>query len=258
MAMQRFVTGYETLCRVQVLHRYFLNFGATPFDLASPTAAQQKSLALVRGNYDISRFWRIVPDPATQLAMRNGWMVFKNLPDGFRVGVMTAAHEPVVPLADDLTLVFAIYQADAYFPLYTDLDRTVLDGLAKQSRVFRWRNVPGSLHLNADETIRPADLEARPATTDLGSGRPIGFIEVQHRPADGNSLLDEIGQVQDLAFAVVLRNRSTQWEYRATNLGQFPLVHYGRIGVAADSTPLPNPTPATTTDRGTQFVSTIY
>ena len=273
MLLETFATGYETLFQVQILHRYFLNVGATAFDVAAPSDAVRPALAAARRAYDVRQFWRLAPNAATLEALRNGRLLFKLLPDGFRVGVPTdAAHKPAVPLPEELTLSFLIYPTDHSFPLYTDVDRAVLTALARPemvmvdgqamlaNRFFGWTNSATSLALNTDETISAADLRPRPQG-DGTSGPPLGVIEIRHRTAAGGpSLLDDGGQLLSPTFTAVLRNRSTNWEYRSTDLGQFPLVRTGRVAVSGGSPaqPLPNPTPSNTFDRGTGFVSVIY
>lgn len=273
MLLETFATGYETLFQVQILHRYFLNVGATAFDVAAPSDAVRPALVAARRVYDVKQFWRLAPDAATLEALRNGRLLFKLLPDGFRVGVPTdAAHKPAVPLPDELTLRFLIYPTDANFSLYTDVDRAVLTALAQPemvvvdgratlvNRAFGWTNSATSLALNTNETIGAADLRPR-LPGDGASGPPLGVIEIRHRTAAGGpSLLNGTGQVLSPTFTAVLRNRSTNWEYRSTDLGQFPLVRTGRVAVSggSPSQPLPNSTPANTFDRDTGFVSIIY
>lgn len=266
MPLETFTTGYETLFQVQILHRYFLNVGTTPFDLVAPPMAAQLALAAARRAYDVDQFWRIVPDAETSTALRNARLVFRLLPDGFRVGIPTgSAHHPMVPLPDALTLTFLVYLNDPYFTLYTDIDRAVLGALARpapavpQGQVFRWTNTGDSPALNANETIQAADLRPRPAT-DGSAGPPLGIIEIRHRPARGPSLLDATGRVLGTVFGAVLRNRTTHWEYEGTDVGLFPLVRAGRVAASGGNPahPLPNPTPATTADRGSDFFSVIY
>ncbi|WP_210518779.1 hypothetical protein [Hymenobacter terricola] len=265
MLLETFTTGYETLFQVQILHRYFLNVGTTAFDAAAPLPAVQPALAAARRAYAVQPFWRLMPDAATQEALRNARLLFKLLPDGFRVGVPTdGGHHPVVPLPDELDLNFLVYSTDPFFALYTDIDRAVLDAFqptpaAPQGQVFGWTNTAGSSVLNAHETIQLADLRPRPAGSGAG-GPPLGIIEIRHRPAGGPSLLDGAGQVLRPVFTAVLRNRSTRWEYQGADVGLFPLVRAGRLAASGGNPvrPLPNPTPATTADRGAAFVSVIY
>jgi len=269
MLTETFSTGYQTLVQVQILHRYFLNVGSVAFDAAAPPAALRPALAAARRAYDVAQFWRLTPDAATQEALRNGRLLFKRLPDGLRVGVPTdGAGTPAVPLPDELTLTFLVHPTDAFFAVYTDVDRAVLDALARpqpavppatapQSRVFGWTNAAGGPALNANETIGAADLRPRPAG---GGPPPLGLLEIRHRAAGGPSLLDGAGKLRSPVLTAVLRNRSTRWEYEHTDLGLFPLVRAGRVAVSGGipARPLPNPTPATTADRGAAFVSVIY
>ena len=266
MLIETFTTGYETLFQVRILHRYFLNVGTLAFDAAAPPPAALLALTAARQAYHVGQFWRLVPDAATVEVLRNARLVFKLLPDGFRVGVPTdSGHHPAVPLPENLTLTFLVNSTDQFFEVYTDIDRAVLSALAQptvvepQGQVFGWTNAAGSTELNTNETIRLADLRPRPASSGV-SGPPLGLIEIRHRAAGGPSLLDGAGRVLSPTYTAVLRNRSTHWEYQGTDLGLFPLVRTGRIAASGGNPArqLPNPTPATTADRGSDFFSVIY
>lgn len=262
MPFETFTTGYETLFQVQILHRYFLNVGTIQFDMQAPPIAAQVALAAARRAYDVDQFWRIIPSLETKTSLRNARLLFKLTPDGFRVGIAAGSgHRPMISLPEELTLTFLIYLTDPYFPLYTDIDRAVLGALtspAPQSHMFGWANTAGSTALNTNETIQPADLQIQTAGDSIGIP-PLGLIEIRHKMATSLSLLDGTGRVLSPVFTAVLRNRSTHWEYQGTDVGTFPLVRTGRV-TASGGNPahlLPNPTPATTADRGGIFFSVI-
>jgi hypothetical protein len=266
--MEKFTIGYKTLFSVQVLHRYFLNHGSTAFDAAP--LDEQKTVKLIRNQYDISRFWHIKPDRVTYQTLKNQRMVFKNLLDGFMIAVETGGtNSPFIPFPTELRLVFEIYPTDPFFMLYTDIDKTVMDTLMKKidetidgktmrvSKVFRLKNTGStSQSLNSSEDIPLSSIETY-QNTEGGREQPLGYIEIRHAPSTV-ALLNG-GNVQtNLVFTIPLRNRSTIWEFEATGLGTHPLVANGRIPVLASGKQLSNPTPSTTSYKSGNFVSIIY
>jgi hypothetical protein len=263
--MEKFTIGYKTLFSVQVLHRYFLNYGITAFEAASPDIVK-----LIRNQYDISRFWQIKPDRTTYQVLKNQRMVFKNLPDGFIIGIETGGtNTPLIPFSTELRLVFEIYPTDPFFMLYTDIDKTVMDTLMKKvdemidskivrvGKVFRLKNTSStSQSLNSSEDIPSSSIETY-QNTEGGKKQPLGYIEIRHAPPTASLLSG--GTVQsNLVFTILLRNRSTIWEFGATGLGTHPLVANGRIPVLASGKQLSNPTPSTTSYKSGNFVSIIY
>lgn len=275
---ESFGISYRVLFTVRVRHRYFLNYGTTAFD-ATVSNELAKKLELIQNVYDVGLFWEIAPDADTQELLTNQRMLFRKRPDGFVVAVATETivvqdgtgvvidryEKPFVPLSAGLKLVFALYSTDAFFMLYTNIEKAVMDELAGPNRVFRLKNKATNANLsdnrlNSSETIRSADLEDRPPETSVGgvSRVALGFIEIEHQPAS-RSLLGAHERVQPpLAFTLTLGNRATQWRHKTNNLGEFRLVRQGLIATPGPIK-LPNPTPATTTvDVDGLFYSTIY
>ncbi len=266
--MEKFLIGYRRLFKVEVLHRYFLDVGQTPYDFAPavPSADELKKLAelrLVRANYDVKSFWAIQPTPATQLRLRNQRLIFAPLPDGFQVGVsVDPLGKPQIPLAEGLALTFAISLIDGFFPLYTELSLATMNSLAKGGQVAWLQNKAGTNLLNAGGTLGsvPDELKARD-TAEATNAPVFGLVNIVHNPTLGLSLLDGGGQPEtDQVFRIVLLNRVTVWQYQAASLGSFGLVQHGRIALSSGDKALPNPGPATTAYREAdgKFYSTIY
>jgi hypothetical protein len=287
--MEKFTIGYKVLFSIQVLHRYFLNFGNSAFD--APPIGDQKVVALLRKQYNMNLFWLIQPDTATREALKNYRLIFKVLPDGFRIGVETDTdNKPLIPFPMDWTLVFDVYPTDDFFMLYTDIDPLVMDELmhgkdetikdenkkdkvVRMNKVFRLKNTgKTSETLNMNEDIPSVRVETYKNTDGISrenregaQKRPLGCIEISHKPSAVTpiALLNDDGTVQEnLVFTIKFRNRRTNWLFGEVDLGLKPLVANGVIEVTtvvkAIEKKLPNPTPATTFYKEDKFVSIIY
>lgn len=268
--MEKFTIGYKTLCTVQVLHRYFLNYGNKAFDAGGLPLDDQRVVGLLKKQYSVNRFWEIKPDKTTAEVLKNQRMVFKNLPDGIIIGVETGGTStPSVPFPAALRLVFEVYPTDSFFMVYTDISKPVMDILMKGAdetidgkivrvgKVFRLKNTGStSQTLNVSEDIPLTSLETY--TNNEGVKRqPLGYIEIRHIPP-AVSLLSGSTVQNNLLFKVLLRNRTTQWAFGTSNLGLHPLVANGRIAVSSGGKQLPNPSPSTTFYKTGNFVSIIY
>lgn len=268
--MEKFSIGYKTLCKVQVLHRYFLNYGNKAFDAGGLPADEQRVVGLLKKQYDVNRFWEIKPDKTTVQTLKNQRMVFKNLPDGFIIGIETGGTSiPSVPFPAELKLVFEVYPTDNFFMLYSDISKPVMDILMKGAdetvdgkivrvgKVFRLTNIgSASQTLNVSEDIPLASLETYSNTEGIKK-QPLGYIEIRDTPPAASLLIGHVVQ-SNLLFKVVLNNRSTQWTFGTSNLGLHPLVENGRIAVSSGGKQLPNPTPTTTFYESGNFKSIIY
>jgi hypothetical protein len=272
--MDKFIIGYKILCKVAVLHRYFLNFGNIAFDTVFPNTDEgrrdRKVVDTIRMQYNINRFWLIEPTLITKQILKNQRMVFKNTPDGFLIGVETGGtNTPSVALPENLVLTFDVLPADGLFMMYTTIAKPVMDTLIKGAdalidgqmvrvnKVVKFKNTGAATAqtLNTGETINLTDLETY-APTEGGSRRPFGTIEIRHTPPTAQ-LLNAGNVVNNLVFTILLGNRTTTWRLGATDVGTLPLVANGRIPIAFDSKQLPNPTPSTTQFTGGNFVSMI-
>ncbi len=267
MPFEAFIIGYKLLFKVEVQHRYFRNFGIRDFEqpvLPGDTPSEQvfftKTVQLLEKQYEVSRFWRIEPDTVTRAILRNQHMVFKNLPDGFCVGIETKGTVPVIPLPDDLHLVFEVRLNDPDFLTYTDLDKSVCDDLMKNAKVFRFTNAgTGSQDLNSNETIAISDLVTYAPPAGMLQKRPLGYLDLQHVPPTA-SLLNGVNVPVGQVFKILLANRTTRWTSGGTDVpgNPHPLVANGLVAVSLSGKKLPNPTPATTTYQTNEFVSIIY
>lgn len=266
MPFETFTVGYRMLFKVEVLHRYFLNFGVRDFqspNLPGDDLAQQqynrRMAQLLRNQYDVRRFWRIEPDAATRTSLRDLHLVFKTLSDGFCVAVETAHSAPFVPLPDDLDLVFEAHLNDPAFLVYTGIAKNVCDELMKNNQVFRFENTGAATQtLNTGETIGATDLEDYAPPPGAVQKRPLGYLHLRHTPPT-ISLLTGTGQVPaSRVYTVLLANRTTRWTFGTTDLNLHPLVANGLIDVSSGGKKLPNPTPTTTFYQNNEFVSIIY
>lgn len=266
MPQENFSTSYALLFSVKVLHRYFLNFSDKPFDAAWLSAEEKKTIGIIGKTYDMGQFWKIVPGEATRQRLRNLQMIYRSRADGFCIAVATEGNRPLVPLPEELELFFCVYPTDTYFLIYTDIAKAVMDELMKNDQLFLLTNKvtlpdPGANILNANETIKAADLIKRqevPAS-EITNSRPLGLIKIRHTLAAGVTLLSRGGEVQPtLAFNLPLKNRITVWEYKDISLGLKPLVQHGYVPVTVSGKELANPTPATTLYKDHKFYSVIY
>jgi hypothetical protein len=258
--MEKFTIGYKILFTVQVLHRYFLNFGDKAFDAAILLPDDQKAVQLLRKQYETKRFWQIQPDNTTRQTLKNYRMVFKETPEGFRLGVETDnTGHPSIPFPTDLKLVFEVYQTDDFFMVYTNIKPPVMDAMVRANKVFRLKNTgTASETLNSGEEIPSISLETYQNTEGGLKKKPLGYIEISHNPT--TSLLSGGAVQNNLIFTILLGNRETTWVFEGTHLvpDPLPLVANGLIVVSSGVQQLPNPTPATTFYKSGNFVSIIY
>jgi hypothetical protein len=257
--MEKFTIGYKKLFSVQILHRYFLNYGGRYFDANDLSIAEQRVFNLLKSQYDISRFWQIKPDKTTAQLLKNQRMVFKNQADGFIIGVeKVAGNVPSIDFPLGMRLVFEVHLMDPYFMIYTDFFKDVpanidvAKSLMKENKVFRLKN-SGTVNLiNSSEDIPDSSLETYQNREGVKK-QPMGYIEISDIPP----------VTTNLVFTLLLGNRSTKWEYGTATLdpiGPYPLVANGRIPVRAIGKLLllPNPTPSTTVYKDGDFISIIY
>ncbi|WP_421825843.1 hypothetical protein [Larkinella sp.] len=270
---ESFGISYQVLFSVRVLHRYFLDFGTTPFDTNAPSDEARKKIELIRQVYDVSQFLAFLPDAPTQQRLKNQRMLFKKQADGFVVLAATdnpRSQTPFLPLPAGLKFVFAVYPTDPFFMLYTNLTPEVMNDLKRPTRGFRLKNRNASAdplknRLNTGETIRMADLEDQPPEHAVAGrlDRPLGFIEIEHAPANRSLLTAEDVLQPTLTYTLTLGNRTTRWRLKTDAPGDFAgehqLVKNGLIPAVKGTTKLVNPTPATTTfENDGHFYSTIY
>ncbi|RCR69472.1 hypothetical protein [Larkinella punicea] len=270
---ESFGISYQVLFTVRVLHRYFLDFGTTPFDTDAPSVEARKKIGLIRRVYDVAQFLAFLPDAPTLQLLKNQRMLFKKQADGF---VVLAATEnprsptPFLPLAAGLKFVFAVYPTDPFFMLYTNLTPEVMNDLKRPTRGFRLKNRNSSANplenrLNTGETIRMADLEDLPPEHAVAGRleRPLGFIEIEHAPPTRSLLTAEDALQPTLTYTLMLQNRTTRWRLKNDAPGDFAgehqMVKNGLIPAVNGNAKLVNPTPATTTfENDGHFYSTIY
>jgi hypothetical protein len=109
---ERFNIGYKRLFEVRLLHHYWLDDGATIFDLIPDAGKKDKRLL----NYDIRSILSCNPTKKTELQLRGLGCVFKETPLGFIVAV---PELNVVPAETELA--FTVLIEDNNFFNYTAL-----------------------------------------------------------------------------------------------------------------------------------------
>lgn len=112
---------YVQLFSVSIEHGYYLNFGAIPH----PALAEERRNSL-KNQFAVKRLFNITPAEDTVKSLAGQRMLFKSTAEGFLVGVEvidtgSANFQPLVPLANDLRLRFAITLNDKNFCNYTSL-----------------------------------------------------------------------------------------------------------------------------------------
>lgn len=112
---------YVQLFSVSIEHGYYLNFGAVPH----PALAEDRRHSL-KNQYAVKHLFNITPTEDTAKSLAGQRMLFKSTAEGFLVGVEVldtglANFQPLIPMANDLRLRFAITLNDKYFSNYTSL-----------------------------------------------------------------------------------------------------------------------------------------
>lgn len=103
------VTGYQRLFEVRLLHQYWLDDGATIFDLLTPAQRDKHLLS-----YDMRSFLKIAPTAATAKSLRGLSCVYKDT----ALGCLVAAPDSAV-FPDDLIFDFVVTVRQAAFHNYT-------------------------------------------------------------------------------------------------------------------------------------------
>lgn len=90
--MGEFITnGYKRLLEIRILHHYWLDDGATVFDLISTQEQRDKRLL----SYDMRQFLSVLPTASTLKSLRGFKCVYKNTALGCVVAVPQDAVVPV-------------------------------------------------------------------------------------------------------------------------------------------------------------------
>ncbi|NEQ45481.1 MAG: hypothetical protein F6K00_18840 [Leptolyngbya sp. SIOISBB] len=118
------MTHYAVLFEVDVWHDYGLNRGGILHE-----ALSLEQQAQVMAQYASDRFLKITPTATTARTLAGQQLLFRPTPKGFLVGVKLAPtaseSRPLVPLAADFQLTFALQVIDPYFFNYTALHSEV-------------------------------------------------------------------------------------------------------------------------------------
>jgi hypothetical protein len=109
---ERTTSGYKRLFEVRLLHHYWLDEGATAFDLIADQAKKEARLLA----YDARPFLAVRPTEATEQGLRAFGCLFKRTALGFVVAVPDTA---VIP--PDTVFAFIVSTSDRRFYDYTSL-----------------------------------------------------------------------------------------------------------------------------------------
>ncbi|MEM8614269.1 MAG: hypothetical protein AAGF93_19780 [Cyanobacteria bacterium P01_H01_bin.105] len=119
------MTRYAVLFEVDIWHDYSLNRGGIIHEALS--SLQQ---AQVMGQYASNRFLKIQPTAITIRTLAGQQLLFRPTQTGFLVAVKldpaSSNAQPLIPLANDFELTFALQVVDPYFFNYTALSDEAL------------------------------------------------------------------------------------------------------------------------------------
>ena len=132
------VQGYRRLFQIRLLHHYWLDDGATAFDLIASQAERDGRLL----SYDMRRFLAVAPTDATAESLAGLGLVYKEIPSG----CIVAASESVA-IPDDAVFEFIVTVSDPAFHNYTALTlrpQKIYELFhAPEKKIYRYKeNVP--------------------------------------------------------------------------------------------------------------------
>ncbi|MFD0861710.1 hypothetical protein ACFQ1M_05795 [Sungkyunkwania multivorans] len=116
---------YKSIFNINIHHAFFLDDGTSKFlDMTD----DEKDVQLLK--YNLSEFMMVTPMPASKSTLRNHRMLWRKNPHGIRVLVSVIdvtidgddEHQPIIPFADDLALVFEVRASDPFFNNYSNLE----------------------------------------------------------------------------------------------------------------------------------------
>ncbi len=192
---ERIINGYKRLFEVRILHHYWLDEGATVFDLMPQKQRDNRLLS-----YDMRPLLAVTPTATTAKALISFGCIYKNTALGCIVAAPGSAKIPddttfefVIP--DDTTFEFVITVQKADFYNYTAL-------------TLQPQNIYELYHQPEDKTYRykenvPVLSNLTGASRDTGSGKnlflsknfpaPATNDQVEALVSSGNSLLQLTG-----------------------------------------------------------------
>jgi hypothetical protein len=109
---ERIINGYRRLLEIRLLHHYWLDDGATVFDLITPPEQRDKRLL----SYDMRSFLAVAPTAATARTLSGLACVYKDT----ALGCLVAATDSTV-VPNDVILDFVVTVQQAAFHNYTAL-----------------------------------------------------------------------------------------------------------------------------------------
>lgn len=246
-----FLITYKILCEVNILHSYFLNDGNDEYNNMS---AAEKSKMMK--DYDINKFFNIVPTLETQRILKNNNIVYKITKNGLRLSVKVSPDDENLTFSNinlNTTLNFIIRIKDYLFENYTNT--TLSSG-----QIFFFSNAkPISdlvdfeyITLNSSSNFITDDYKLSVDTTKqiietltVGERNQVfGMISLKMK-GDSTSL-DILSAIQEIiepspSFKIHFNNRRTFWKYIKSNTSfevetssDQPLTQNGFVEISPD------------------------
>ena len=265
-----FQITYKKLLTINFYHHYFLDDGATAFDINSTLKAEQ----LLK--YDFGNFLRIFPSEQTSQKLQGHKIIVKIETSGISILISaeetapsSGIYQPFIPLGQTESLLFLVYVTDAFFENYSTV-------AANPSIPYFFSNKKpstegGSLrYIDLESTTNPIEDFSISQTTyesffnRISEKERIGLFAILHLEmagddttiVDGNTrnVLNNNGTIQNPApiYKIQIANRSTIWNYinpvdnsliHTTDPTTLPLVKNGIIGYSFDSKERPSAQP---------------
>jgi hypothetical protein len=183
---ETFVTGYQRLFEIRILHHYWLDDGATPFDLMA--SAEQKLRRIT--DYDRRAFLEITATATTVSVLKGAHGIYKDTAQGCIVAVPRT-----VSLPNDTELEFLIKVHSPAFFNYT--------ALTLQSRKVYYLSKPGEAKTYRFKENVPVFSNRTGASRGVGLDKALFLSKeipavaaddrVESLVADNNSLLQLTG-----------------------------------------------------------------
>jgi len=267
MSNETFLTGYNTLFEVEILHDYFISICRPDGSvIRSSDSSDDPQVEALRQQYNVERFWNIVPDTATQEYMTQRGLLIKHTGRGFRllepwVGVVGSNNsiEKIVaaPIAFNTEFSFLAYLTDPLFSLYTDLSMEQL-AVMKPS-VEHPSGQFYSVSFDHVDEIHDRYLfynllfDATPQEWTGSEALPFAGLTIRHNANKSyyqpySTLYPYIPQARSLelpiSYRLPLPSRTVTWIYKGSRIfdgdkeGSYEMLHYG--GTVNGNTPIPD------------------
>ncbi|MGB5944077.1 MAG: hypothetical protein WBG71_14430 [Leeuwenhoekiella sp.] len=253
---------YRTLFKLRLLHHYHLDDGEVPFDDSPDLEKRQLQ------GYNLRQFIQVKPLMRTVQHIKNQRLLFKWVNDGFVILIRakelngaSRSFRPLIALADDLQLDFALTATDPLFYNYSKLfsEQPLLVGN------YRLPGLNGSFPLipkTSTKTYAENYAVSNPAINIpqifkyQANQELIGMVSMKIKGEDAtkNLILTNGKLPQETAsFTLRFQNKKTFWRYYKnsqktpvfnTEPNLKPLVKQGIVQVANGGTTYPAAQPS--------------